>query len=162
MKKIIKVISNILTVFVIILSLLLLTPNVLLNFGINCFVVLSGSMEPVIDTGSIVMVNSRDKDVEVGDIILYRIENTNVVHRIIRVTDEDTYITKGDNNESEDFSPVSAVQIYGKAMEMPWGWCIPYAGYVSNWLQTNRLYLVVGIIACVAFRICMIFVNDKD
>lgn len=156
-----KVINGILNTLIIIMGLLLLTPNILLNFGINSFVVLSGSMEPLIETGSMVMINSRDTDVEIGDIVLYRLNQTNVVHRIIEETEDGKYITKGDNNENADFAPVSEVQIYGKAIEMPWGWCIPKAGYISNWVQTNRLYLIIGIIAMILFRILTIILNDE-
>ena len=40
-------------------------------FGIKPFVVLFGSMEPTVPTGSVVFVDTRDRDVSEGDIITY-------------------------------------------------------------------------------------------
>lgn len=159
--KVIKLFSDAFVVIVIIASIVLLLPNMLKAVGINSFVILSGSMEPLIHTGSVVMIDSREKDIEVGDIILYRMQDTNIVHRVIGVNEDGSLITKGDNNESEDFAPVSLPQVYGKAVKLPWGWCIPYAGYFSNWLQMNRVYLLIAIIGIVVCRIILIYAMEK-
>ncbi|MDY5955563.1 MAG: S26 family signal peptidase, partial [Frisingicoccus sp.] len=71
--KIIKLFSDAFVVIIITASIILLLPNMLKAAGINSFVILSGSMEPLIHTGSVVMVDSREKDIEVGDIIMYRL-----------------------------------------------------------------------------------------
>lgn len=159
--KVIKLFSDAFVVIVIIASIVLLLPNMLKAVGINSFVILSGSMEPLIHTGSVVMIDSREKDIEVGDIILYRMQDTNIVHRVIGVNEDGSLITKGDNNESEDFAPVSLPQVYGKAVKLPWGWCISYAGYFSNWLQMNRVYLLIAIIGIVVCRIILIYATEK-
>lgn len=76
--------------------------------GYKPLYVISGSMEPVIKTGGVVVGKEVDIDesVSIGDIIGYNIEEDGatitVVHRIINM-DEDGYIqTKGDNNKRED------------------------------------------------------------
>lgn len=159
--KIIKVIGNVFSVLSVIVIALLLTPTILQYAGYNSFVILSASMEPVIDTGSIVFVDSSDTDIEVGDIILYRLSNTNIVHRVIEIQENGDLVTKGDNNDGQDFEPIKDYQVYGTVMKMPWGgWCVPYAGYISNFIQAYRIYLIIAVIAVVVFQVCMIFINE--
>ena len=47
------------------------------------YVVLSGSMEPEIPTGSVVVVDGRKKEWNPGDVITYRRGNMVVTHRIL-------------------------------------------------------------------------------
>lgn len=84
--------------------------------------VVSGSMEPQIHVGALTFVDAqayaKGQDPEVGDIILYRsASGREVMHRVVRVEDEDNetkIYCQGDNNASEDFSPVLKMQIIGK------------------------------------------------
>ncbi len=108
-------------------------------FGINPYIVLSGSMEPEIHTGAVVIVNTKDTEVETGDIVTYRLPKTDgseslVTHRIIG-EDEDGYITKGDANDVEDMTRVKKEQIVGTCM-----FSIPMLGY----LLANRKLMVVA------------------
>ena len=65
------------------------------------YVVLSGSMEPEIPTGSVVVVDGRKKEWNPGDVITYRRGNMVVTHRIVEKSEEG-YCTKGDANAEED------------------------------------------------------------
>lgn len=65
------------------------------------YVVLSGSMEPEIPTGSVVVVDGRKKEWNPGDVITYRRGNMVVTHRIVEKSEEG-YYTKGDANAEED------------------------------------------------------------
>ena len=108
-------------------------------FGINPYIVLSGSMEPEIHTGAVAIVNTKDTEVETGDIVTYRLPKTDgseslVIHRIIG-EDEDGYITKGDANDVEDMTRVKKEQIVGTCM-----FSIPMLGY----LLANRKLMVVA------------------
>lgn len=84
--------------------------------------VVSGSMEPQIRVGALTFVDAqayaKGEDPEVGDVILYRsASGREVMHRVVRVEDEDNetkIYCQGDNNASEDFSPVLKMQIIGK------------------------------------------------
>ena len=84
--------------------------------------VVSGSMEPTIEVGALTFVDAqayaKGQDPEVGDIILYRsASGREVMHRVIRVESEDDEVNiycQGDNNNSEDFSPVLKMQIIGR------------------------------------------------
>ncbi len=105
-----------------------------------CFrldVVMSGSMEPAIPTGSLV-ISSRivKSSYEVGDIIIYRDDQQNILHRIVSI--EEDYITKGDANENEDFLPVSYEQIVGHYL-----FHIPYLGYLWKMIQEHVLFILM-------------------
>ena len=76
-------------------------------FGYTINPVLSGSMEPTIMTGDIVIAKRvAFEDVEVGDIVIYKHTFTNgktvsIMHRVVEKYD-DHLIMKGDNNETND------------------------------------------------------------
>ena len=60
----------ILTVVIALVASVFVVPKL---FGINPYVVLSGSMEPQIHTGAIAFVNTKDTAVKVGDVVTYPI-----------------------------------------------------------------------------------------
>ena len=116
-------------------------------FDMTSYVILSGSMEPEIPVGSVVFV---DKDIECsdirrGDIIAFNIdESKRVTHRVTDIDeDQQLFTTKGDANETEDFSPVRYDQVIGKTV-----YHIPYVGYVTQWLsQTKSKAVIVSVFA---------------
>lgn len=119
-------------------------------FGHQLKSVLSGSMEPGIQTGSIIAIeNGGDMTrFQKGDVITFQTENHELVtHRIEEVKNEGAqYITKGDMNDGIDVSPVLAENIVG----LYTGLTIPYAGYMINFAQSKQgnllLLIVPGII----------------
>ena len=65
----------------------------------------SGSMEPSISKGDVVVVDKEFTDLKVGDILAYNYENVVVVHRVYRIinTNGEYYVyTKGDANNNFD------------------------------------------------------------
>ena len=102
------------------------------NFKVK--IVLSGSMEPTIKTGSIVVVKPAD-DYKIGDIVTFqkRIDKEPTTHRIeeIRVVGgSPIYTTKGDANNAEDRGEIQKEEIIGKVL-----FSIPYLGYIINFIQ---------------------------
>mgnify|MGYP006281546871 CR=1 FL=1 len=101
------------------------------------YVVTSGSMEPAIGVGDVVIVDDVDPaTIEEGDVITYirSGQDTPTTHRVIGVEeggDELAFRTKGDANEDPDASPVSASQVRGKIL-----FTIPYIGYVVEFANT--------------------------
>lgn len=118
-------------------------------FGYQIKTVLSGSMEPGIQTGSIIAVKlAEDKtNYQVGDVITFReSEEMLITHRITEVAsngDSVLYRTKGDNNNAEDMNPVlpdNVVAVYT-------GFTLPYVGYFANFAQSKNgalLLLIPG------------------
>ncbi|MDO5569677.1 MAG: signal peptidase I [bacterium] len=87
-------------------------------FGYKPMMVMTASMEDTIMTGDLVFVKKcENKELKVGDIISYRDNyDTIITHRIIEIIKKDNeikYITKGDNNNTEDSEYVTQEQIEG-------------------------------------------------
>jgi signal peptidase I len=64
----------------------------------------TGSMRPTIpDGGVIITIKPKREDLNVGDIISVKDEDGLILHRIIKINPDETYVTKGDNNAAEDW-----------------------------------------------------------
>ena len=103
--------------------------------------VATGSMEPTIYAGDVVLICQTDSSqLEVGDIIQYRKDDYTVIHRIIECKTEENeiigFITKGDYNNGPDSEVVLPEQVIGRVIEV-----IPGAGKFTLWLH-NQLYAV--------------------
>ena len=134
--KIANAISMILIVGVIIFASVFTVPKL---FGIVPYVVLSGSMEPEIQTGSVAFINTKDKDPEIGDVITFTFGDDKLAtHRVVDIV-EGQYVTKGDANEIEDGNPVTKDKIVGTYL-----FNIPKIGFVMGEI-TPKHYLVAGI-----------------
>lgn len=118
------------------LLILLLGMMILMRLlGVQAYRVLSGSMEPVYPTGSLLLVKELGQaEPDVGDVITFRLtEQITATHRIIAVLEENGgvfYRTKGDANDVADGTPVAREQVLGIPVLM-----IPYAGYGAAYLQ---------------------------
>lgn len=113
--------------------LLLILPRT----GISVDIVLSGSMEPAIQTGGLVFTDTRQKTPEIGDIITYRIKDSQVTHRVIR-KEKGKLITKGDANDEEDLVSVNADQVIGKVV-----FTIPFLGYVAAFIRQKTVFAIL-------------------
>ena len=87
--------------------------------GYDGYVVVSGSMEPTIPTGSIIYSKKTEPALlETGDVIVFIDEargTTPITHRVVsNDPSTGTIITKGDANESEDINPVTYDNVVGK------------------------------------------------
>ncbi len=91
--------------------MLLLLPQI----GISVDSIMSGSMEPVLRTGGIVFTDTKERRPEIGDIVTYQVGENRVTHRVIR-KERKGYVTKGDANNREDPTVVTADQIIGKVI----------------------------------------------
>ncbi len=134
-------------------------------FGYQLKIVLSGSMEPEIKTGSVIAVKPvEDKtDLKVNDIITF-VDSRNqiVTHRIIDVIGGEgnkQYVTKGDNNEHPDVEPVIRENVIAKYS----GFTIPYLGYFIEFAKSQKgavlLFIVPGVLLLIyaAFQIWSVF-----
>ena len=87
-------------------------------FGVKPAVVLSGSMEPAIETGDLILLHDTDPlALEKGDVICYLSSGKAVTHRIVGITaGEDgrpRNVTQGDANNAEARLPVTPDQVQG-------------------------------------------------
>lgn len=104
-------------------------------FGIRPMIVMSGSMEPEIQTGSLCFVNHKTpmEKVEEGDIITYSLLDAKITHRVVEKK-EQGMLTKGDANPAMDLGIVTKETYYGKVIGH-----IPKLGYVLFFLKKNLI-----------------------
>jgi len=118
-------------------------------------IVVSGSMEPTIRTGSFMLIDKKDKDIEIGDIIAFINNDMQVSHRVVELTN-DGYVTKGDNNENVDFCPVSPDKVTGTVF-----FTIPKLGYVLDWVISVQGIISI-ITICIVFSLIDILMNCNE
>ena len=87
--------------------------------GYEGYVVVSGSMEPNIPTGSVIYSKKTDPALlQTGDVIVFADEargTTPITHRVVtNDPSTGTIITKGDANEFADMNPVTYDEVIGK------------------------------------------------
>lgn len=118
--------------------------------GYEVKVVQSGSMEPAIPTGSIIVVAPAN-NYAIGDVVTYGRDAGNripVTHRIVERDGRGyntTYLTKGDANEEADARTVSQSDLIGKVYAH-----VPYAGHVIEFARTPwGFLLLIGLPALV-------------
>ena len=108
-------------------------------------VVLSGSMEPEIQTGGIVLIKPVDTaDVRVGDIITFGERRVGTTHRVVEILHAESglmFRTKGDANQEADLDLVPAGSVRGRvALD------VPYVGRVIDALKDRaNFYLFIGV-----------------
>lgn len=157
LKKALKTTGNILSnilfgvlllmlIFVIVLKISGDDANI---FGYQLKTVLSGSMDPTFETGSVITLKTGGDMTrfQEDDVITYYMEDDVLVtHRIIEVKNGGKqYITKGDANDGADLTPVLQENIVG----MYTGLTVPYVGYLFTFANTNEgaalLLIIPGI-----------------
>lgn len=122
-------------------------------FGYSVLEVVSGSMEPTIMVGDLIVIDTNCEEYQKGDIITFRdVNGSFVTHRIIEIG-VDEMITKGDNNDSLD-EAMSPATIVGKYVTR-----IPQLGSVMSSLKNP---LVMALILAIGIIVCFLVSTDKD
>lgn len=127
--RVFKTIYYIFLVAIALVAVLLVWSALPIKNGPKVFIVQSGSMEPAIHTGSVVVVKSAS-EYRVGDIITFgpysktKAPTTHRIHDIKVQGGEPVYITKGDANNAPDSRVVAKRDIVGKVVLDA-----PYLGY---------------------------------
>jgi signal peptidase I len=150
MKITLKILSGTITTLLVILLIISMyimvssriTGNQPSVLGNQLMLVLSGSMEPTISTGSVVAIKPVENktSLKANDVITFYSpiqENKIITHRILEVKGEGEnteYITQGDNNGVKDPMPIPASKVIGKYS----GIQVPYAGYILEFLQSKK------------------------
>lgn len=122
--------------------------------GLRILIVSSGSMEPSIKTGSVVLVVPQ-KEYKVGDVITFltdakaniKMPNSTFTHRITAIKNDEgrnTYKTKGDANKTEDPRDTPSNLVLGKTVL-----AIPFIGYIVAFTKTQLGFIALIIIPAV-------------
>lgn len=140
----------------------LIKGNVPAIFGYRILHVVSGSMEPMIESGSYIIIKEVSvSTLQEGDVITFVSEEPSIygmynTHRIYDIckdtyTGDKLFITKGDAYAEPDLYPVKAEQVVGKLVKI-----LPFGKTMSNimaHLSNNYVYFGVVIIPLV---ICLV------
>jgi signal peptidase len=144
--RILNIASIFLTALLICFAVLLMASLLPIPGNYRVLTVLSGSMEPTIHVGSIVVI-APAKDYKTGDVITFgEIGQAKVpiTHRINDVKTEDgqpVFITKGDANNAPDTNEAPYSSVDGKVL-----FSVPLLGYALFFLKKPIGFVAVIII----------------
>ena len=118
--------------------------------GYEVYTVVSGSMEPAIPTGSLVMIKGVDaQEVQAEDVIAFYggpDSHAIITHRVVenRVVMGE-FITKGDANAENDMNPVKYDALIGKV-----AFSLPVFGAVAQMLTSGEGKIVAALVIVVS------------
>lgn len=125
-------------------------------FGLKPSVVLSGSMDPTIQVGDVILIQECDPEtLQEGDVVCYMSSGKAITHRISSVTTGEDglvrYVTQGDANNAADRLSVSADQVQGV-----WnGVRVAGLGNTIMFMQTPT-----GMVLCIICPLALFFAWD--
>lgn len=150
-------VQSILMIVVVVLAVLAFWYGLRFAYGVEnpLLAVASGSMEPVLYRGDLILVegiqnfsevHAAPKDAEQpGDIIVYQGTNDLIVHRAVEKTLNNdgtwSFTTWGDNNNHEDPRPVHENQVVARYT----GFKVPVLGLIA--LEFSELWVKVAFVA---------------
>lgn len=108
-------------------------------FPIYPSVIATGSMEPMIKPGDVILVRKVEdiKEVQIGDVIQFRRDNILISHRVLEIKEDDkkgiSYRTKGDNNSGADTELVIPEDIKGKIISV-----VPKIGWPTLLIKSRQ------------------------
>lgn len=119
-----------LDLYIVVQTLVFHTPSPSV-FGWRQMVISSGSMEPAISVGDLILVR-RQPAYRVGEVVTYRLpDGAYITHRIIAATPSGEFILQGDANNTPD-EPVDPADVLGRVERV-----IPRIGNFILWLKTT-------------------------
>ena len=138
---IVKILLNLPLVLVGLFALLSLSTKLPIPGGYKLFTVMSGSMEPQIGVGSLIL-DKKELLYQICDVVTFEVPDsqTLVTHRITNVTNN-SYIVKGDANDASDVSPIPREDVIGRVIIS-----LPILGYLvvfSKTLPGITLFVIV-------------------
>lgn len=131
-------------------------------FGYKPFIVLSGSMETEIHVGDLIFTKEvNPENLKLEDVIAFRdAEGTVTTHRIIDIVEKENvtyFVTKGDNNESQDKNLVEFKDVEGLYIGR-----IPGVGSLLNSLSQPTTIIIVILGVTVIFGIAFMITSKKE
>lgn len=117
-------------------------------FGVGAAIVLTGSMEPTLSAGDLIIVRQQT-EVAVGDIVVYQNGGSLVVHRVIRL-EGDSITTQGDANNAHD-EPIPLSAVKGEVL-----FRIPYVGSLVSLIKSP-----VGTVCIIAAAIALVEIPHR-
>ncbi len=130
--------------------------------GAKLYTVTTGSMYPTYPIGTILYVEPVEfEDLSEGDVVTFTLSSDTVVtHRITDINKQGRLLkTQGDNNKTEDASPVAYSSVVGRVK-----FGIPFIGYAVMLARTRFGMIMAGIIVVCAilFSVIIRLLNSDE
>lgn len=125
--------------------------------GYSLYTVETGSMEPTIPTGALIIGKEiPPKDIKKGDIITFALAGV-VTHRVVEVnydadTDYYSFVTKGDANETNDPNPVPGINVLSVVKAS-----FPFVGETIKFFKPPG----AGLLIVVAIGMLIVFIEGS-
>ena len=159
LKRIMEIIAIILIYNIILIIVSSIDGKDFCILGYKAYIVDTNSMEPTINVGDIVIVKKVKEDkLKQGDVITFTEEGEVITHRITKVETEEIgiqYVTKGDNNNTEDTFKIRYNDIIGEEILT-----IPRLGKTVQILDSKIIILIIILIILI-FILVKIQKNEK-
>lgn len=121
-------------------------------FGYKMFIIVSGSMEPNLKIGDMVVVKETSQDkINKGDIITFTEAEYQVTHRVMDIIEKDgqnVYQTKGDANNANDSGLLKYENIEGKYVLK-----IEKIGLIIMKIQNIRVIICIVVVIYVIYLV---------
>ena len=126
--------------------------------GAKPVVVLSGSMLPTYSVGTIIYYKQVPKEeIKANDVITFEMNSeTLVTHRVVEIKNGE-YVTRGDNNNTNDGKTVPYENVKGKVD----GLAIPIIGYGVQFINSNMWVFAIIIAILIAEFLLSNMKSDK-
>jgi signal peptidase len=147
--KTLKIIYYAVFAVIVLAAALLIVSSFPLKGNIKLLVVESGSMQPTIKTGSVIIVKPVSH-YTIGDIISFgpvTKVSPAITHRIVEMrlqTGQPVYQTRGDANNAPDIHEVPERDVLGKVV-----FKVPYVGYFINLLKQPFGFMLIIVLPAV-------------
>lgn len=128
------------------------------RFGWNIHPVLSGSMEPALGVGGVIVTApARVDEIQAGDIITFQAGEQRITHRVVDIVYRDGrrwFQTKGDANQEPDPNLVSSREDRAEKTI----YHLPYLGYLSAAMKGTPAFL--ALVSVPALLLILLYSRD--
>lgn len=163
-RKIIKVIIYPIIILLLICNIILLVQRIISPdkiaslFGYKAFVISSGSMEPTLKIGDLVIIKeTKQEEIQKEDIITFMEDGYSITHRVVDIIEKDGniyYQTKGDNNTTNDQDLITYEYVEGV-----YQFKIDKIGGAFIYAQNTTIIIII---VCIMYIIYKVFSKKDD
>ena len=130
----------------------------------DSFVVLTGSMAPVIEPGDVVLVTALDggEDVPMGRVVAFRAaappprDGEVVLHRVVAQRPDGDFTTAGDANRDTDSAALRRDAVIGRARVL-----VPWAGLPVLWWHQGTFVVLAAWLLLTALAVVLVVTGDR-
>ncbi len=163
LKKVFNILETLVFLALVVIFVIVISPILPFKNIPRTYIVVSGSMEPTIKTGSVAFtIPTKPTEIKIGDIIAFASPMNGkdvILHRVfaIKSTAPLHFQTKGDSNNSPDNWDVMDVSVLGKEV-----FSIPYLGNAGAFMRKPLGFIILIVIPALLIIVGQIFSIKKS